>query len=135
MNSLVAAVPGRPLAPLLKEERGTRCLALVAHLAEQRIAVEMNPISNVCTGVVESVAAHPAKHYLEQGMLVCVNTDDPKMFHNTMTDEFWELESQLGMTRDDVRTLILNGVEASWLPDEQKRALAAEIQSDKAWAR
>ena len=116
---------------------GTRAVEdeeLVDYLAQTRLPVELNPISNVCTGVVESVAAHPAKHYLQRGLLVCVNTDDPKMFHNSLSDEFLELESQLGMTRDDVRQLLLNGIEASWLPAERKAAMAAEFQYEPVWS-
>ena len=106
---------------------------LVEYLAESRLPLELNPISNVRTRVVESIADHPAKRYLERDMLVCVNTDDPKMFHNTLADEFLQLRAHLGMSRDDVRKLILNGIEASWLSVDRKLEMAAEFRRDPAW--
>jgi len=115
---------------------GTRAIEddrLVDFLAKEQIPIELNPISNVCTGVIDSIAAHPAKHYLDRGLLVCVNTDDPKMFHNTLADEFWQLQKYLGISRDDIRTLILNGIRAAWLSSERKRELAAQFKRDPRW--
>lgn len=107
---------------------------LVDFLVERQIPVELNPISNVCTGAVESLSRHPAKAYLDRGMLVCINTDDPKMFHNSLADEFWQLHTHLGISGDDVRAFILNGIKASWQSDERKRALIAEFSHDPSWA-
>ena len=36
--------------------------------------------------------------------------------------------------RELVRRVILNGVEATWLPEDNKRELVAEFTSDAAWA-
>ncbi len=115
---------------------GTRAiedLTLVDFLAETQLPVELNPISNICTGVVDAMANHPAKRYLERGLLVCVNTDDPKMFHNTLVDEFCQLGTHLDISRDDVRRLILNGIKASWLPDDRKRELLNQFAHDPIW--
>jgi adenosine deaminase len=88
-------------------------------LAESQIPVGLNPISNVCTGAVESISRHLAKAFLDRGMLVGINTDDPKMFDNSLADEFWQRHMHLGISGDDVRALILNGIKASWQSDDQ----------------
>lgn len=106
---------------------------LVEYLAEQRTPIELCPISNVRTGVIGSVFDHPAKQYLDRGLLVCINTDDPKMFHNSLTDEFLTLRHELGMTPQDVRQLIVNGVTASWMDDWRKRELIDEFRRDPVW--
>lgn len=115
---------------------GTRAIEdsqLVDFLAEGRIPVELNPLSNVCTRVVASLSEHPAKKFMERGVLVCINTDDPKMFHNTLADEFWELHTHLGLSADDVRRLILNGINASWLTDSEKRELSEQFTLNSDW--
>jgi adenosine deaminase len=93
----------------------------------------MCPLSNVCTAVVPSLRAHPIRDYLQQGVLVTVNTDDPKMFNNSLAIEYELLEHELGLSRDDIRALILNGVRSSWLPVERKDQLMADLQADVAW--
>ena len=115
---------------------GTRAVedpALLDYLAENVIPVEMCPLSNVRTGVVPSLEKHPARCYFEHGILVTINTDDPRMFGNILAEEFMMLEQVLGFSRDDIRTLILNGIRASWLPEAQKARLTAAFRAGPAW--
>ncbi len=107
--------------------------SLLDYLAEHRIPLEMCPLSNVATGVVPSLEEHPVRRYFERGILVTVNTDDPKMFGNSLAEEFRLLEQVLGFSRDETRVLILNGIEASWLPEESKRELAEAFRQDATW--
>jgi adenosine deaminase len=107
--------------------------ALVDYLAEHRIPLEMCPLSNVQTGVVKSFEAHPARRYFERGLVVTVNTDDPKMFGNSLAEEFRLLEAKLGFARAEIRTLILQGIESSWLAEDRKQQLVAEFCRDPAW--
>jgi adenosine deaminase len=107
--------------------------ALLDYLAEHAIPLEMCPLSNVRTGVVPSIEAHPVRRYFERGILVTVNTDDPKMFGNTLAEEYALLVEKLDFTHDDVRTVILNGIRASWMPETRKQALIADFTTDPAW--
>jgi adenosine deaminase len=116
---------------------GTRAVedpALVEHLAASEVAVELCPISNVRTGVIGSLREHPARTFLEKGVRASVNTDDPKMFGTSLLEEFHGLMSALDFTRDDVRTLLEQAIEASWLPEQRRRALAESFRSDPAWS-
>lgn len=116
---------------------GTRAVedpALIDYLAAQCIPIECNPISNVRTGVIPSVSRHPARLFFERGIPFSVNTDDPKMFGNSLADEYRALENELGFARDEVRQVILNGIETSWLEPDAKRRLAAEFQADAHWS-
>ena len=107
---------------------------LLDHLAERRIPLEMCPVSNVRTRVVDSLEEHPVRRFFERGLLVTVNTDDPAMFGTSLAGEYRLLESALGFSRDGIRELILNAVRASWLPEGRRRALEAAFRTDPAWA-
>ena len=107
--------------------------ALVDYLAEHRIPLELCPISNLRTNVVPSIDAHPVRRYFERGLLVTINTDDPEMFGNSLAQEFQALVEVHGFTRDEIRTLILNAVMASWLPADRRRQLAEDLQDDPDW--
>ena len=100
--------------------------SLLTYLAEKCIPVELCPISNVRTGVVASIADHPARRYFDLGLRLSVNTDDPQMFGNSLADEYRALETQLGFSRDEIRALILQAVDTSWLPPARKRIRAIE---------
>ncbi|MEM8535929.1 MAG: adenosine deaminase, partial [Chloroflexota bacterium] len=106
---------------------------LIAYLASQRIPIEMCPLSNLRTGVVARIEDHPVRRYFERGLLVTINTDDPAMFGNSLAEEYALLEQKLGFSRDDIRTLILHGIQAAWLPEERKKELTHSFTHDPHW--
>lgn len=111
---------------------GTRAFedpTLVEHLRAQRIPVEMCPISNVRTGVVADVASHPIRAFYDRGLLVSVNTDDPKMFQTSLLEEYRALVEDLGFGRDEIVTLIDNAIASSWADEATRADLRKELAS------
>ena len=124
----------------MKAERighGTRAAEdsdLLDYLAEKQIPIEMCPLSNLRTGVVAAIEEHPVRDYFERGLLVTVNTDDPKMFGNSLAEEYQTLVERLGFSQNEIRNLISQGIQASWLPPDQKEILARSFENDPGWA-
>ncbi|RPI16905.1 MAG: adenosine deaminase [Ignavibacteriae bacterium] len=118
----------------LKADRighGTRAFEdekLVEYLIENNIPVELCPISNVRTGVVESFEKHPLKQYYDRGMVVFLNTDDPKMFNNTLAEEYLYFIEKMGYTIEDVKVLLNNAINSSWCSEEEKMQLRMKIR-------
>ncbi|WP_199443189.1 adenosine deaminase [Umezawaea beigongshangensis] len=103
--------------------------ALLDHLVEHAIALEVCPTSNVRTGQVPSIAAHPVRRLLGHGVVVTLNTDDPPMFGATLEGEYLAVASTSGLRHAEVAALAANGVRASFLPPERKTELLAEISA------
>jgi len=106
---------------------------LLDHIDKHRIPLELCPMSNVRTGIVESIADHPIRIYFDRGFIVSVNTDDPKMFSTTLADEYRHIEEGCGFTRKDICRLVRLGIESSWLPEDRKHSLAACFEEDPSW--
>jgi len=127
-------------ARVLRAERighGTRAAedeTLLDYLAERRIPLEMCPLSNLRTGVITALDRHPIRRFFNRGLLVTVNTDDPAMFGNSLAGEYLGLMETLDFSRDEIRTLILQAVQASWLPESEKAELAGSFRGDPAWS-
>jgi adenosine deaminase len=105
---------------------GTRAIedpALVDFLAEQRIPIELCVLSNVRTGVVATVADHPASVYFQRRIPLSVNTDDPTLFGNSLAMEYATLHEELKFSREDIVELIEQAIGASWLGEGRKREL------------
>jgi adenosine deaminase len=107
--------------------------ALVDHLAETGIPLEICPISNVRTGVVTSLEEHPIRGLRDRGVRVTVSTDDPVMFGTSLSDELRQLNARLGFDRDEIRELIIEGVRSSWLDEDGKRSLSRQLREDPGW--
>jgi adenosine deaminase len=106
---------------------------LVQFLAEKAIPIEVCPVSNVRTGVVQSIDEHPVRRFFERGLNISINTDDPKMFGNSLAEEYGLLEYRLGFTRNEIRFLILQAIRSSWLADDGKQRLMEEFTADPVW--
>jgi adenosine deaminase/aminodeoxyfutalosine deaminase len=104
---------------------------LMEELKERRIPLELNPTSNVRTGVCTSYADHPLRKYFKAGLLVTVNSDDPAFFGSDLANEFLLAHTQAGFTRDDLRQLAANSIQASFLPSPAKIEWLFRIDSTK----
>ena len=96
---------------------------LMKHLREHGITIEACPISNVKTGVVPSLRAHPIRAFFNRGLTVTVNSDDPSMFGTDMNNEYLQLHRELGFTIPELFRLSLNAVDSSFLPEERRSRL------------
>jgi adenosine deaminase len=115
---------------------GTRAVEdekLMDYLAETGIPLEVCPLSNVRTGVVPSIEGHPVRKFFEKGLLVTINTDDPRMFGNSLAEEYQLLVEKLGFSLDEIRTLILQGVQSSWLDENEKQRFVNDFRRDPNW--
>ncbi|OKJ53746.1 adenosine deaminase [Streptomyces sp. CB02261] len=103
--------------------------ALLAYLAEHRIALEVCPTSNIATRAVATLDEHPIRQMVEAGVLVTVNSDDPPMFGTDLENEYVVAARLLGLDERGVAALAKNAVEASFLDAAGKARITAEIDT------
>ena len=101
--------------------------ALVERLAAERIPLTMCPLSNQKLQVFPDLRNHNLKKFMDAGVLVTVNSDDPAYFGGYVADNYLAAAEALGLTRKDLVRLARNSVEASFLPAARKAALQEEI--------
>src|SRR5438309_10824148 len=51
---------------------------LIQELSQRQVPVEICVTSNVKTGVCPAIGEHPVKRYFDEGLMVTLNTDDPR---------------------------------------------------------
>ncbi len=100
---------------------------LISFLKERQIPLEICVVSNVKTKVCESVESHPIKQYYEDGLMVTVNSDDPTMFNTTITQEYLVIAQKLNFTVNDIKQLTMNGIEASFMSENDKETMKAQF--------
>lgn len=103
---------------------------LIALLKENRIGIEMNPISNVRTGVVKSIQDHPIREFYDKGLLVTVNSDDPSLFHTDLNNEYLQIHEHLGFSVPELFQLSMNGIETAFIAEGMKKELRTSFSSE-----
>ena len=94
---------------------------------DKGIFLEMCPTSNRQTKAVEEMSAYPLKAFLEMGLKVTLNTDDPAIERTTLSREFRYMESLLDLTQEQKRLLLLNSVEAAFTSRNRKWKLKEQL--------
>jgi adenosine deaminase/aminodeoxyfutalosine deaminase len=102
---------------------------LLQDLKERKLPLELNPTSNVRTGECRSFADHPLRRYFNLGLLVTLNSDDPAFFCSDLANEFLLAHTEQGFAREELRQLAVNSIRASFLPENEKTAWLARIET------
>ena len=102
---------------------------LLDELKARGTALELNPTSNVRTGLCPSFAEHPLRRYFDQGLLVTLNSDDPAFFGSDLANEYLLAHTEQGFTRKELRRLAANSIRGSFLPDSEKARWLAQIEN------
>jgi adenosine deaminase len=105
--------------------------ALVRHLAERALPLEVCPTSNLATGLYPSLAGHPLRALHDAGVPLSLNSDDPTFFGTTLAEEYARVEAA-GLPTGDVLALLKNGFRHAFLPPAEIARYLAEV--DAAWA-
>ena len=72
--------------------------ALMRHLRERDIPLEICITSNLVTGVVKRVEDHPVRRLFDAGVPIMLNTDDPAMFGCTLVGEYELAKDEFGFS-------------------------------------
>jgi adenosine deaminase len=112
---------------------GTRAIEdhkLLEYLADNQIPVELCPLSNLRTRVIGSITEHPVKTFIDMGIPVSINTDDPKMFGNSLSEEYQALRDSFNFSDEAINNLIINSIHTTWLDEKEKEILIEEFKRE-----
>ncbi len=102
---------------------------LLEELKKRQTPLELNPSSNVRTGVCESFVEHPLRLYFDAGLMVTINSDDPAFFGSNVENEYRLAHALHGFAHNELKRLASNSFKASFLPEAVKEHWLAQIES------
>ncbi|TWI62576.1 adenosine deaminase [Pseudoduganella lurida] len=102
--------------------------ALARRLGEAGTAVTVCPRSEVQLGVVASLAEHPVRQMLVDGMRPSLHSDDPAWF-GSITENYRVIAEASELTRSEIRQLVRNSFTTSFLPASSVALYLAELDA------
>ena len=103
--------------------------ALMSALAERGIALEVCPTSNICTGAVTDLDAHPFPVLRDAGVRLTINTDDPGMFSTDLNREYAIAHDVFGLDAPALTELARESVRSSFASADTRSRILAEIDA------
>lgn len=108
---------------------------VIALLRERDITLDLCPTSNVQTGTVPDLAAHPLTELHRAGVSVTISTDDRTVSDTTLTDEMARTAAAQGTSRRELAAIAINGFRRGFGPQELLQAMTASAElAWGAWA-
>ena len=104
---------------------------LTTEIVDRQIPLTVCPTSNVMiANVVPDVASHPYARQRELGVLATLNSDDPGMMRFDVADEYEAVADAFDYRLEEMEAISLDGITASWAPDDEKAALRARFEAE-----
>lgn len=96
---------------------------LLAYVANNRVPLEVCLSSNLQSCVVDDLAHHPFRHYLQKGLRVCLNTDNTLFARTSPVRELRLAVDTFDLTLLETENLLINGFKSAFLPERRKREM------------
>lgn len=101
---------------------------LVQLIKDKGITLEICPTSNICTSVYEKISDMPIKRFIDNGVNITINTDDPSICNTTLKNELNLVSEIFNLSDKDIKRLQLNAINASFASDEIKNEIKELIK-------
>jgi len=96
---------------------------LLKHLADTHIAIEVCPVSNLCTQRIQRIEDHPARSFIAYGVPIVIASDDPMLFRTTLSEQYAVLETKANLSTDHLIEACRRGFEIACLDSSDKEEL------------
>jgi adenosine deaminase len=96
---------------------------LMDYMANNSIGIECCLTSNFQTGACIDIAQHPITTFIEKGIVVTLNTDDPGVSAIEIADEYKLARDVVGLSSSQLNQIQLNGVKVAFASNLVKAKL------------
>lgn len=103
---------------------------LVEYLAKNKIPLTICPTSNIHTCIFKATPEIPIRTFLNAGVIITINTDDPSIEGTDLKTEWEKVIKAFNLTPDEVKTIMLNSVTASFASDNLKADLRKQMEEN-----
>ena len=100
---------------------------LVKRLADLGTVLEVCPGSNIALKVFPDYASHPLCRFIEAGVRVTLNADDPPFFHTTLAMEYERAATVFGLSQDQILATTRTAIEAAFIDSDTRARLLALV--------
>jgi adenosine deaminase len=100
---------------------------LVKRIADEGVALEICPASNVALGVFDTAATVPLRTLVDAGVQVALGADDPLLFGSRLTEQYETARDVHGFDDRALADLARSSVNASFAPGAHREQMLEAI--------
>lgn len=101
--------------------------ALMKLCRDEKIGIELCPISNHQTNAIAPDETYPIRKFLSAGLLVTLNTDNRTVSNTTLKKEISYIKEHFGITEEEIRQMMRNALCVSFASPAVKEKLLKQF--------
>ncbi|KAL4472248.1 hypothetical protein ABPG72_013881 [Tetrahymena utriculariae] len=102
---------------------------LLEKIKNEEICLEICPVSNQILKYIDDIRLHPIKTFINYGVKVSINSDDPGLFgYNGVSMDFFFVSIGTQLDYKDLKLCVYNSIQYSFLSVQQKRIAWQELE-------
>ncbi|MHA2504015.1 MAG: adenosine deaminase [Candidatus Kariarchaeaceae archaeon] len=99
---------------------------LMDYLRDNTICLDVSISSNYFTGAVDYGNEHPVRKFIEHGLRISLNTDDPGYFFTDLNLEYAKF-LEMGYSIEDLQNIVRNAIESSFATEREKFQIKSQL--------
>ncbi|KPF44384.1 adenosine deaminase [Rhizobium sp. AAP43] len=100
---------------------------LVRRLVDLGTVLEVCPGSNIALSVYPDFESHPLRRFVEAGVRVCINSDDPPFFDTSLAREYDLASTVFGFSDAEIDAMTRTAIEAAFVDEGTRAQLLARL--------
>lgn len=99
----------------------------MAMIKDKHIALEICPTSNVFLGLFKDIKSHPFPKFLEAGIQVSINSDDPPFMSTTLAQEYALVQETFQYSDETMNAITAMAIQSAFVDESTKKELLARL--------
>lgn len=116
--------------PLTRIGHGVQAIhspEVMSIIKDRGITLELCPSSNIKFGLFKDMSEHPLPKFLDAGLKICINSDDPPFIPTTVAKEYERVQHAYGYTNEQMNAMTLMAIDAAFVDESTKKRLRAQL--------
>lgn len=99
----------------------------IARLIDKNIALELCPSSNIALGLFPDMDRHPLRQFMDAGLSLSLNSDDPPFFKTTLGQEYDRVQQFHRFSDDTMRDFTRMALQAAFVDNATRERLLQSV--------
>jgi adenosine deaminase len=116
--------------PIKRIGHGVRAIyspETMAMVKDRGIALEVCPTSNIFLGLFKDMDSHPLPQFLEAGIKVSINSDDPPFMSTNLANEYRRVQESYQYSDETMNQITRMAIEAAFVDNKTREELMNKI--------
>lgn len=103
------------------------CPETISRIIEKNLTLEICPHSNIALKLFPDLKSHPLRAFMQAGINVCLNSDDPPFFNTTLAHEYQQIQALYALNDEQMKAFTRMAINAAFVDKLTKERLIQKI--------